>query len=233
MTNPERLSQVFVPTTLALNPDRPVQVGYYDGLHGYKRLHEEIVELNAPDRKPVQVEKEKKIPRHAANGFPTLEKAALHAADNPTGAVANNGMKLEALRWDLQYAPKAQQESRLKLVSRHAARLLTDDLDPEKPFTIPPPTAKGYHFKAELQAISHSTTLVTASDPDIRLQQVKAQLERVDRFLFQVEGLNAVQLQRAVDTPKSAQTVDEAGVCILPTGGPLLGSRLGQGEESA
>jgi len=208
--HPERLSQVFVPTTLTLNPDRPVQVGYYDGLHGYKRLHEEVVELNAPDRKPVQVEKEKKIPRNAANGFPTLASAALDASDNPTGAVANNGMKLEALRWDLQYTPDEQKGQRLGLVSAHAAKLLKDNLDPEKEFAIPAPTAKSYDFKAELQAISRSQTLITASDPAIKLEQVKEQLKRVDRFLFQVEGLNAVQLQRAVDTPKSARTVDAA-----------------------
>lgn len=207
---PERLSQVFIPPTLDLNPNRPVHVGYYDGLHGYQRLHAEVLELNAPDRKPVQVEKEKKIPRNAANGFPTLASAALDAADNPTGAVANNGMKLEALRWDLQYTPDADKESRLALVSRHAAKLLKDDLDPAKTFVLPVPAASGYDFKAALQNIARSQTLVTASDPAVRLEQVQTQLSLVDRFLFQVEGLNAVQLQRAVDTPKSALTVNEA-----------------------
>ena len=207
---PERLSQVFIPPSLDLNPDRPVHVGYYDGLHGYQRLHAEVLELNAPDRKPVQVEKEKKIPRNAANGFPTLASAALDAADNPTGAVANNGMKLEALRWDLLYTPDADKEGVLDLVSGHAAKLLKDALDPKHELVIPPPTAKGYDFKAALQAIARSQTLVNVSDPAVRLEQVKAQLALVDRFLFQVEGLNAVQLQRAVDTPKSALVVNKA-----------------------
>ncbi len=245
----ERLSDLVDESTLAkqvyvsesvmsqMQPEGTIAYGYAtaDGLHGFQRFHQEIIDLNQPDKKPVQVEKEKKIPRDAEHGYPTFLSAALHAADNPTGLVANNGMKLEALRQEvkalIQDGTLAEKEFYLTTTVTHFTlkfanhsggegqiafrndegepnQTVADNLAGDVP--IPPPTRDGYDFTEAIGAMVNAHNFVTSEDPTERMKQVDQQLERVEQFLFQVEGINAVQLQRAVDTPKSARVVDEA-----------------------
>jgi hypothetical protein len=121
------------PGTLeGMNTKAAMSYGYYtaDGLHGFKTLCNEVDELNQPGKRPIQTVKRTKIPRDAnhpklakfssedwalATPFDRIEKAAIHAAHNPTGRVANVGMRLEALRHDLTYALKQNVETKLEL----------------------------------------------------------------------------------------------------------------------
>ena len=223
-----KLNQVYVHPDTGISPEQPVQLGYYDGLHGFKGLHTEITRLNLPENRPVRTEKEQKIPRNAydpsiaklspedqalAARFTTKESAALDAADNPTGLIANVGMKLEALRTELQALPDdlSQKTVYLSDTRKEFVELYRRVTDPEaqRPIVAPQPTQDGYDFVAELQSMTNGASLLTASDPGKRLEQVNTQLEQIERFLFQVEGLNSVNLQRGVVTPKSARTVNE------------------------
>ncbi|MBD2075435.1 hypothetical protein H6F86_16345 [Phormidium sp. FACHB-592] len=225
-TERDRLNQVYVHPDAGIDPEQPLQLGYYDGLHGFKALHTEITQLNLPEHRPVQTEKEKKIPRNAydpsvaklapedqamAARFTTKESAALDAADNPTGLIANVGMRLEALRTELKTLPDDQKAAYLSEAKTGISKLYKRVSDPQSqnPLVAPQPTKDGYDFVAELQDLAQGATAPTAANPVERLEQVNAQLAKVERFLFQVEGLNAINLQRGVDTPKSARTVSQ------------------------
>lgn len=218
---------------------------------GFERIHQEITELNAPDRKPVQVEKEKKIPRNAndpsiaslppeeqemAKRFTSIEIAAIDAADNPTGSVSNTLMRLEALRWETQYVfdratATAQLQGKgvspeqmpqlltereveikreyLQTISDHFRTINALMSGKDKPMLVPPTTKDGYDFRASIVEIAQSNRAITAFDPEKQLVQIDAQLGKVEKFLFQTEGIAAVNLQRAVDTPKSARVVNQ------------------------
>jgi len=225
-TERRRLNQVYVHPEAGIDPEQPVQLGYYDGLHGFKALHAEIEQLNLPENRPVQTEKEKKIPRNAydptvaklspedqalAARFTTKESAALDAADNPTGLIANVGMRLEALRTELQALPDEQKAAYLNNARQGFSKLSKRVNDPEawKPVVPPQPTKDGYDFTAELKSIVNGAKLITAQDPVKKLEQIDTQLAQMERFLFQVEGLNSINLQRGVDTPKSARVVNQ------------------------
>ena len=236
----------------------------------FERLHAEITALNAPDKRPVQVEKERKIPRNAndpaiaalppeeqamAKRFTSIEIAAVDAADNPTGSVANTLMKLEALRWETQYVfDREAVNQRLQAngtpPEQVSAALVQSEVDVkqkylqkissgfgkvqkrtlgenplvipepgENPLVIPEPTKDGFDFRRGVTEIAQSSRTITASDPAKKLEQLDLQLGKVERFLFQVEGIGAVNLQRAVDTPKSARVVstDELEFCRAVT----------------
>jgi len=223
----------------------------------FERLHAEITALNAHDKRPVQVVKERKIPRNAndpavaalppeeqamAKRFTSIEIAAVDAADNPTGSVANTLMKLEALRWETQYvfdrdAATQQLQARgipdeqmndaliqsevdvkqkyLQKISGGFGKVQKQMSDDRNPLIVPEPTKDGFDFRSGVTEIAQSSRTITASDPAKKLEQLDLQLGKVERFLFQVEGIGAVNLQRAVDTPKSARVVstDELEFC--------------------
>jgi hypothetical protein len=60
-------------------------------------LTAEALDKNRPEVRPVAVNKEKKLERTG-----TPEECAIHAADNPTGLVANLGMKIDAMHWHIE-----------------------------------------------------------------------------------------------------------------------------------
>ena len=227
-TERTKLNQIYVHPDAGIDLEQPVQLGYYDGLHGFQALHEEIRQLNLPENRPVQTEKEKKIPRNAydssvakltpeeqamAARFTTKERAALDAADNPTGLVANVGMRLEALRTELQALPDDLElkAAYLSEARKGFSKLYKRVTDPEvrNPVVPPQPTQDGYDFVSELSSLANGASRLTAKDPVKKLEQVNTQLAQMERFLFQVEGLNAINLQRGVDTPKSARIVSQ------------------------
>jgi hypothetical protein len=170
----------------------------------YPTLIQEIIDKNLPESKPIQVEKEKKIPRDAANGFANLASAAVNAADNPTGRVANLGMRLEALRWDAQYIPESERSEYLQDIGKHFQKLLAEDKEDKKPFRI-----LNDVWRNQIVEISQiASTIPKLPEPE-KAPVVTQGLAKTERLLWQLESLAAVNLQRAVDTPKSARKVNE------------------------
>ena len=170
----------------------------------YPTLIQEIIDKNLPENKPIQVEKEKKIPREAANGFATLASAAVNAADNPTGRVANLGMRLEALRWDAQYIPEVERSEYLQDIGKHFQKLLAEDKEEKKPFRI-----LNEAWRDQIVEISQiASTIPNLPEPETATA-VTTGLAKTERLLWNLESLAAVNLQRAVDTPKSARKVNE------------------------
>jgi hypothetical protein len=170
----------------------------------YPTLIKEIVEKNLPENKPVQVEKEKKIPRDKEHGFPNLASAAVNAADNPTGKVANLGMRLEALRWDIQNIPLEDKSSYLQNIGNRFERVIADDLNPKRKFTI-----INDDWRERITEISQIASQVPQMSETERPRAIDTGLVKTERLLWDLESLTAVNLQRAVDTPKSARKVDE------------------------
>ncbi|MFN9885116.1 MAG: hypothetical protein ACK54M_04620 [Pseudanabaena sp.] len=168
----------------------------------YPTLIQEIITKNLPENKPVQVEKEKKIPRDQEHGFSNLASAALNAADNPTGKVANLGMRLEALRWDTQNTAPEDRASYLQNIGNHFQKVLAEDLSDKHKFQILNDDWRSRisEIREIAQKIPHSTQQEKA---------IAAGLDKTERLLWDLGTLTAVNLQRAVDTPKSARKVDE------------------------
>ena len=170
----------------------------------YPTLIAEIVDKNLPDNKPVQVEKEKKIPRDKEHGFPNLASAAVNAADNPTGKVANLGMRLEALRWDIQNIPSEDKLSYLQNIGNRFQRVIADDLNHKRKFEI-----INDDWRERITEISQIASQVPQMPETDRPSVIDMGLAKTERLLWDLESLTAVNLQRAVDTPKSARKVDE------------------------
>ena len=185
-----------------LTPDQ--QASSKKTIEQYPTLIQEIIDKNLPENKPIQVEKEKKIPRDVANGFATLASAAVNAADNPTGRVANLGMRLEALRWETQYIPESESSEYLQDIGKHFQKLLAEDKDPKKPFHI-----LNEPWRNQIVEISQiASTIPNLPEPE-KATAVTQGLAKTERLLWNLESLAAVNLQRAVDTPKSARKVNE------------------------
>ncbi|NMF61006.1 hypothetical protein [Pseudanabaena yagii] len=185
-----------------LTPEQ--QASFQKTIEQYPTLIQEIIDKNLPENKPIQVEKEKKIPRDAANGFATLASAAVNAADNPTGRVANLGMRLEALRWETQYIPEAESSKYLQDIGKHFQKLLAEDKDPKKTFRI-----LNESWRNQIVEISQiASTIPNLPEPE-KATAVAQGLAKTERLLWQLDSLAAVNLQRAVDTPKSARKVNE------------------------
>ena len=170
----------------------------------YPILIQEIIDKNLPENKPIQVEKEKKIPRDLEHGFVNLASAAVNAADNPTGRVANLGMRLEALRWETQYLPNVEKSSYLQNIGTHFKKLLAEDNDIKKPFRI-----LNDEWRDKIVEISETSTAISKLPEPEREKAVAKGLTQTERLIWHLESLAAVNLQRAVDTPKSARKVNE------------------------
>jgi len=170
----------------------------------YPTLIAEIIDKNLPEKKPIQVEKEKKIPRDAANGFANLASAAVNAADNPTGRLANLGMRLEALRWETQYIPVSEKSDYLQDIGKHFQKVIAEDRDIKKPFRI-----LDDQWRSQITEISQLATQIPKLPEPERASAVEVGLAKTERLIWNLESLAAVNLQRAVDTPKSARKVDE------------------------
>ncbi|MCE2978085.1 MAG: hypothetical protein LW851_17615, partial [Pseudanabaena sp. CoA8_M7] len=170
----------------------------------YPTLIQEIIDKNLPENKPIQVEKEKKIPRDLDHGFVNLASAAVNAADNPTGRVANLGMRLEALRWETQYLPSVEKSAYLQNIGTHFKKLLAEDNDIKKPFRI-----LNDEWRNKIVEISETSTAISKLPEPEREKAVATGLMQTERLIWHLESLAAVNLQRAVDTPKSARKVNE------------------------
>ena len=146
----------------------------------YPTLIQEIIDKNLPENKPIQVEKEKKIPRDAANGFANLASAAVNAADNPTGRVANLGMRLEALRWETQYIPETDSSRYLQDIGKHFQKVLAEDQDPKKPFRI-----LNDAWRDQIAEISQiASTVPTLSEPE-KATSIAQGLAQTERLLWE------------------------------------------------
>jgi hypothetical protein len=185
-----------------LTPEQ--QASSQKNIEQYPTLIQEIIDKNLPENKPIQVEKEKKIPRDAANGFANLASAAVNAADNPTGRVANLGMRLEALRWETQYVPESESSQYLQDIGKHFQKVLAEDQDPKKPFRI-----LNESWRNQIVEISQIASSIPKLPEPEKPTAVAQGLAKTERLLWQLESLAAVNLQRAVDTPKSARKVNE------------------------
>ena len=179
----------------------------------YPLAVKEVIELNAPDVKPPQVNKQPKVK------FPWEEgetrsaatwRAAQTAADNPTGLVANSSMTLRALAIEMrQDAPPKQKEGLLRQVASHYTRLLRKA--EKKELFIPNDV---WLRKEGFKAYDFSNRMREVASVGKRLDQIKDSLQRqrlvndtldyASQILTDfVDGPNATNLQAAVDTPKN------------------------------
>jgi len=170
----------------------------------YPTLIQEIITKNLPENKPVQVEKEKKIPRDQEHGFPNLASAAVNAADNPTGKVANLGMRLEALRWDTQNIAPEDKANYLQNIGNHFQKVISEDRNDKRKFAI-----LNDDWRERITEIGQIASEVPHLPELERAKTVDLGLAKTERLLWDLETLTAINLQRAVDTPKSARKVDE------------------------
>ena len=179
----------------------------------YPLAVKEVIELNAPDVKPPQVNKQPKVK------FPWEEgetrsaatwRAAQTAADNPTGLVANSSMTLRALAIEMrQDAPPKQKEGLLRQVASHYTRLLRKaekrELFIPNDVWLRKEGFKAYDFSNRMRDVaSVGKRLDQIKDPLQRQRLVKNTLDYASQILTDfVDGPNAANLQAAVDTPKN------------------------------
>ncbi|MGF1524196.1 MAG: hypothetical protein ACFBSF_17900 [Leptolyngbyaceae cyanobacterium] len=185
----------------------------------YPLAVKEFVEKNAPDQKPPDIVKQKKV-KHPWQEGESHAAATWRAwgitADNPTGKVANAGMTLQSLALEMTHTPPAQQERLLRQVSTHFAKQLKQANAGK--LTIPDDDgleSQGfprYQFKSRMKQIAEAKTVIPAlSDPQKRKQYVEQSLQAAAKLLSDaVNGPNAVNLQTAVDTAKSSRGIDES-----------------------
>ena len=185
----------------------------------YPLAVKEFVQRTAPDKKPPEIEKQKKV-KHPWQESEPHAAATWRAwgvtADNPTGKVANAGMTLQSLALEMIYTPAEQQEILLRQVATSFGKQLRQ-ADAGK-LTIPSDEqlqAQGfpaYRFRERMEGIVQAYTHATkASDPDIRQHLVQKTLSNASKLLSDaVNGPNAVNLQTAVDTAKSSRGIDES-----------------------
>ena len=103
-------------------------------------------------------------------------------------------MKLEALRWDIQNIPSNEKLRYLTNIGNHFEKLLEKDEN-----------LTG-DWQNQVRAIANVAKDAIKTKDTILID---IGLERTEGLLWGLENANAVNLQRAVDTPKSARKVDE------------------------
>ena len=185
----------------------------------YPLAVEEFIERNAPDRKPLAIEKQAKIkhPWNQQNGeslSAAVWKAWEITANNPTGGVANLSMTLQSLALETQYIADDRKEALLKEISTHYTKQLqkasqgklyipTDEDLAAKEFPV-------YHLRDRMGEIAAaSSQLNLLRDSAERVKFVNSTLEQVHSLLTDItEGPIAQNLQTAVDVAKSARGID-------------------------
>lgn len=176
----------------------------------------EIIDRNAPDRKPPEIVKQKKIKHAWDQEHESLSEATWRAweitANNPTGKVANVGMILQSLALETQYIAAEQKEPLLVQISTHYKKLLESDIVIPDDAALLSSGFPAYGFRDRMDAIAQaSDQLTTMPGVEQRQQFVEAQLDEVYQLLTDVvDGPNAVNLQTAVDTAKSSKGIDES-----------------------
>ncbi|MBD1854795.1 MULTISPECIES: hypothetical protein [Leptolyngbya] len=176
----------------------------------------EIIDRNAPDRKPPEVIKQQKVKHTWNQEQESLSEATWRAwemtANNPTGKVANVSMILQSLALETQYIAAEQKEPLLVQISTHYKKLLESDTVIPDNATLLSNGFPAYSFRDRMDAIAQATEqLSTMLDVGQRQQFVEAQLNDVYQLLTDVvDGPNAVNLQTAVDTAKNSKGIDES-----------------------
>ncbi len=176
----------------------------------------EIIDRNAPDRKPPEVVKQQKVKHTWNQGKETLSQATWRAwevtANNPTGKVANAGIILQSLALETQYIAVDQKEPLLVQISNHYKKLLEFNTPVPDDQTLTANGFPAYRFRERIDAIAQSTKgLPLIQAVEQRQQFVEEQLLEVHHLLTDiVDGPNAVNLQTAVDTAKSSKGIDES-----------------------
>ncbi|MEM6453219.1 MAG: hypothetical protein AAF703_23240 [Cyanobacteria bacterium P01_D01_bin.105] len=185
----------------------------------YPLTVKEFTELTAPALRPPTVVKQAKELHPWRRAEESRSAAVWRAwqitANNPIGKVANSGMTLQAMALDLKYAPQSQQEALLSQVAAHYTKLLVK-ADAGKLF-IPSDAwleergFPSYRFRERLERISTSAlVLLDLNDLSKRESFISSRLRLAYNLLFDAAfGLNAANLQAAMDSVKSAKGIDE------------------------
>ena len=177
----------------------------------------EFIERTAPAVKPPQIIKQQKE-KHSWQKGESHSEATWRAwgvtADNPTGKVANAGMSLQSLALELEYAPDERKSVLLDQLSSHCSDLL-EKVDAGK-IVLPDDdwlAEQGFspYYRETLEDLAEAKGEV-ASYGDVQRQQEATEMYLRDAHSFLKDvanGPNAVNLQTAVDTAKSAKGIDE------------------------
>lgn len=162
----------------------------------------EVLDKNRPEVRPIAVNKELKIERKG-----TIEECAIHAANNPTGIVANLGMKIDSLYWDIAYLAPEQRPAYLQQICSHYAKVLErpDIPQPEDYATVL--SSGNLQFHERIQQIVNEGRQVFQLPEQARTEAAGLVLQQVQQLLWDVKAIIAMNLQRAVDSPKSAREV--------------------------
>ena len=178
----------------------------------------EIIDRTAPERRPPEIGKQPKV-KHVWLAGESHAEATWRAwgktADSPIGKVANLGMALRALGSELAYATTTQGESLLRQVSAHVAKQLRQA--EQGRLRIPDDAwlnthgFPAYGFKGRMQGLARAASeLDRLKAADERTAFIQAAMKGASHLFWDVvEGLNAWNLQTAVDAQKSAQGIDE------------------------
>jgi hypothetical protein len=179
----------------------------------------EVVQRNAPDRKPPEIVKAQKVkhpwhPENESHAQATWRAWSI-TANNPTGMVANAGMILQSLALETQYIAPDRKLALLQEISTHHQNLLKQIQQGK--LSIPSDTSlqqqglPPYHIQSRIIAIAQANQrLQHMTDPITRHAFVETSLAQVNSLLNDmVEGPNAMNLQTAVDTAKSSRGIDQ------------------------
>ncbi|MCY6494323.1 A1S_2505 family phage non-structural protein [Leptolyngbya sp. GGD] len=162
----------------------------------------EVLDKNRPEVRPIAVSKELKIERQG-----TIEECAIHAANNPTGIVANLGMKIDSLYWDIAYLTPEQRPAYLQQICSHYAKVLERAAIPQPEDYETVLSSGDLQFHERLQQIVNEGHQFFQLPEQARTEAAELVLQQVQTLLWDVKAIIAMNLQRAVDSPKSAREV--------------------------
>ncbi|PZO18177.1 MAG: hypothetical protein DCF25_10125 [Leptolyngbya foveolarum] len=187
----------------------------------------EFVTRTAPEVAPPQIVKQQKG-KHSWQEGESHSEATWRAwgitADNPTGKVANAGMALQALALELKYAPDESKEVLLRQVTDTFSRVLKKaDLPAEANDKIFIPSdewldSQGFSVSygermKDIVIVGHSLEKIKNDQQRqefVKQPLIQEALDEASALLSEIaNGPNAVNLQTAVDTAKSAKGIDE------------------------
>lgn len=178
----------------------------------------EFVERTAPDKKPPEIEKQKKVkhPWYEGESHSTATWRAWGiTADNPTGKVANAGMTLQSFALEMRYAPQEQQEGLLRQIATSFSKQLRQanagKLSIPSDDELQSQGFPAYHFRERMEEIASAPKELSALPSSQKQQFVQQKLLSASKLLSDaVDGPNAVNLQTAVDTAKSSRGIDDS-----------------------
>ena len=157
----------------------------------YPTLAAEIKEYNLQENRYPDVVKRDKIKYQGS-----FEEIAVSAMENKIGIIANQVQKSVALQWETQLLPDEHKAEYLQAISRHYTKLLQDDANPKKNFSLPD------SFIEKIQPLASLPKNLTSQQIDDSLKQVK-------QVLFDTVSELSNELQVAADGPKSAARPNE------------------------